>query len=131
MLSVVLCTRCVHSVVVCSVCCIRWLLLFTPHTKTHKKQSGKVYNVTDFLKDHPGGKKVIMNLGLCRLFIVFCFLLLYFAFRFVCVVLVHTQQQTTAGKDATQQFNLFHKAEQVLAKHGPKLYIGNVGGLLF
>lgn len=55
--------------------------------------SGKVYDVTKFLKDHPGGKKVIVN---------------------------------KAGADATAVFNMFHKAEVVLQKYGPALYIGEL-----
>jgi cytochrome b involved in lipid metabolism len=55
--------------------------------------NGGVYDVTSFLADHPGGKKVIL---------------------------------VQAGKDATAQFNMFHKAEQVLARYAPKLYIGQL-----
>jgi cytochrome b involved in lipid metabolism len=55
---------------------------------------GKVFNVTPFLDEHPGGKKVLLKV---------------------------------AGKDATKEFDNFHKLD-VLKKYGPKLYVGEVSG---
>lgn len=55
---------------------------------------GKVYNTTDFLDEHPGGKKIIVRV---------------------------------AGKDASKQFHQYHNVAAVLQKHGPRLYVGNVG----
>jgi alkylation response protein AidB-like acyl-CoA dehydrogenase/predicted heme/steroid binding protein len=53
----------------------------------------KVYDVTKFLSEHPGGKKVLVNV---------------------------------AGKDATKQFDQFHKGD-ILTKYGPPLLIGEIG----
>jgi cytochrome b involved in lipid metabolism len=53
---------------------------------------GKVYDVTPFLNDHPGGKKILLRM---------------------------------AGKDATQEFDNFHKID-VLQKYGSQLYVGNL-----
>ena len=53
---------------------------------------GRVFDVTKFAAEHPGGKKVLINVG---------------------------------GKDATAQFDQFHKKE-VLLKYGPQLYVGKV-----
>lgn len=55
--------------------------------------NNNVYDVTTFLADHPGGKRVLLKV---------------------------------AGKDATTQFNQFHKPE-VLAKYGPALFKGAIG----
>jgi len=56
--------------------------------------NGQVLDVTDFLKDHPGGKKAIM---------------IY------------------AGRDATEEFNMLHKAD-VVEKYAPDSIIGKVKG---
>eukprot|EP00388_Colpodella_angusta_P006947 GDKJ01020046.1.p1 GENE.GDKJ01020046.1~~GDKJ01020046.1.p1 ORF type:complete len:1145 (+),score=287.29 GDKJ01020046.1:247-3681(+) len=56
--------------------------------------NGQVLNVTDFMNDHPGGKKAIL------LF---------------------------AGRDATEEFNMIHKAE-VVAKYAPQSIIGVLKG---
>lgn len=53
---------------------------------------GRVFDVTKFASEHPGGKKVLVNVG---------------------------------GKDATTQFDQFHKKE-VLLKYGPQLYVGKL-----
>ncbi len=55
----------------------------------------KVYDVTKFLKLHPGGKKVLLGVG---------------------------------GQECTEQFNQFHNATAVIAKYGPKLFIGDIEG---
>lgn len=54
---------------------------------------GRVFDVTKFAAEHPGGKKVLLNVG---------------------------------GKDATAQFDQFHKLE-TLKKYGPQLYVGKLG----
>jgi len=54
---------------------------------------GKVYDVTPFLSEHPGGKKILVKVG---------------------------------GQDATKQFHQFHKAEEVIAKYGPRLFKGTL-----
>lgn len=56
--------------------------------------NGDVLDVTDFLKDHPGGKKAIM---------------IY------------------AGRDATEEFNMLHKAD-VVEKYAPSSIIGKLKG---
>lgn len=56
---------------------------------------GQVYDVTKFLKLHPGGKKVLLGVG---------------------------------GQECTEQFNQFHNAAAVIAKYGPKLYVGDLEG---
>jgi len=53
---------------------------------------GRVFDVTKFAAEHPGGKKVLFNVG---------------------------------GKDATAQFDQFHKKETLL-KYGPQLYVGKL-----
>lgn len=56
--------------------------------------NGQVLDVTNFLKDHPGGKKPI---------------LIY------------------AGRDATEEFNMLHKAD-VVEKYAPESIIGKISG---
>ena len=56
--------------------------------------NGQVLDVTNFLKDHPGGKKPI---------------LIY------------------AGRDATDEFNMLHKAD-VVEKYAPESIIGKISG---
>lgn len=53
---------------------------------------GRVFDVTKFAGEHPGGKKVLHNVG---------------------------------GKDATAQFDQFHKPD-VLMKYGPNMYVGKL-----
>lgn len=55
---------------------------------------GRVFDVTKFAAEHPGGKKVLHNVG---------------------------------GKDATAQFDQFHKPD-VLLKYGPNIYVGKLAG---
>ena len=57
--------------------------------------NNKVYDVTKFLKLHPGGKKILLGVG---------------------------------GQECTEQFNQFHNAAAVIAKYGPKLFIGDLEG---
>ncbi|OZJ05644.1 hypothetical protein BZG36_01474 [Bifiguratus adelaidae] len=84
--------------------------------------NGKVLNVTDFLDEHPGGKKAIMIYAGRDATEEFNMLhkpdvvekMHYFVILRV------------AGQDASKQFDSFHN-DAIMAKYGPQLCIGTVG----
>jgi cytochrome b involved in lipid metabolism len=65
----------------------------------------QVYNVTDFLKDHPAGKK---------------------AHLIHASLLIVKPLLKVAGQDASKQFDAFHNAA-IMEKYGPQLYVGDIG----